>query len=224
MKDIFLLDLDDTLVDFPRAEHENFFRTLRRCGVPCDETLYARFHAINDALWKAHERGEITRERLVVKRFEDLFSLMDVGGAERAAAEYMDGFADICFPFDGAAGFLRILSGRGRAYLVTNGSARVQRAHVRLAGFEESLSGMFISEELGFHKPMPEFAAHVEGAVEGYVRERAVWIGDSLTSDMLCAKSVGIDFIRFDPSAVTPLSPASAQYASILSSLGFTSE
>ncbi len=207
MKDIFLIDLDDTLLDFPRAERQNFTETLASVGVKANAELYGRFHLINDALWRALERGETTREKLKIRRFELLFSEFGLGADAGAAGTfYYANFENICYPYAGAAEFLEELSQRGRVFLVTNGGARIQHSHVKLAGFGKYLSGMFISEEIGFDKPMPEFARHVEANIEGYDRARAVWIGDSLTSDMVCAKSVGIDFILYLPR------PSSALY------------
>ena len=200
MKDIFLLDLDDTLIDFHRAEEKNFFETLKFVGVKADGELYSRFHEINDGLWRALERGEVGREELKVLRFARLFAERGISADEgRASDFYFNNFENICFPFDGVYDFLEELCRRGRVYIVSNGGVRKQYAEVRLAGFGKYLSGMFISEEIGFDKPMPAFAHHVETHIEGYDRARAVWIGDSLTSDMVCAKSVGIDFILYLP-------------------------
>lgn len=70
MKDIFLLDIDETLFDFPREEREALWRTLKKRGVEPTEEMLARYHAINESYWKKLERGEITRARLVVERFE----------------------------------------------------------------------------------------------------------------------------------------------------------
>ena len=65
MKDIFLVDLDETLLDFPRAERENFHAVFARfAALPAG--AYERFHVINDGLWKLLERGEIAREVLKV--------------------------------------------------------------------------------------------------------------------------------------------------------------
>lgn len=198
MKDVFLFDLDETLVDFSRAEETNFFKTLGGFGIAADGALYARFHAINDGLWKLLERGGISREELKIRRFEQLFGECGIAADGAAvAAAYFGNFEEICFPYRGAQELLRKLAARGRIYLVTNGGARIQRSHVRLAGFEPFLSGVFISEEIGSDKPMPAFARYVESHIENYARERAVWVGDSLTSDMVCAKSVGIDFILY---------------------------
>ena len=70
MKDIFLLDIDETLFDFPREEREALWRTLKKRGAEPTEEMLARYHAINESYWKKLERGEITRARLVVERFE----------------------------------------------------------------------------------------------------------------------------------------------------------
>ena len=51
MKDIFLLDVDDTLLDFHRAEREQVVATLRAHGIAADADTAARFHVINDGLW-----------------------------------------------------------------------------------------------------------------------------------------------------------------------------
>ena len=103
MKDIFLFDLDETLVDFSRAEETNFFRTLGDFGIAADGALYARFHAINDGLWKLLEQGGISREELKVRRFEQLFGECKIAADGAAvAAAYFKNFEGICFPYRGA--------------------------------------------------------------------------------------------------------------------------
>ena len=84
MKDIFLLDVDDTLLDFHRAEREQLIATLMQSGIAADEGTAARFHVINDGLWKKLERGELTRERLAVERFEILLAELGVHPAHHA--------------------------------------------------------------------------------------------------------------------------------------------
>ena len=71
MKDIFLVDADETLLDFCRAEREALAFTLRMHGVSADERLYSRYHAINDELWKALERGERKRPARGAEVFEN---------------------------------------------------------------------------------------------------------------------------------------------------------
>ena len=53
-----LLDLDDTLLDFHRAEAEAIRHTLREFGIdPTDETIRL-YSKINRSCWEKLERGE----------------------------------------------------------------------------------------------------------------------------------------------------------------------
>lgn len=200
MKDIFLLDVDETLLDFKRGEREALSQTLDGAGMSADERVLSRFHEINDGLWKRLERGEITREKLVVLRFETLFSEFSfVGDAKRAAEEYFLQMREKAYLLAGAESFLQALSDMGRVYYVTNGSLTVQRSRLEKSGLIRYARRVFISEEVGVDKPSRLFAEAVEEGVPDYERRRAVWMGDSLTSDMLCAESAGIDFILYSP-------------------------
>lgn len=200
MKDIFLIDMDETLLDFPHAERENLRNALTRYGIGFDEARFARFHKINDDLWKLLERGGITREELKLRRFELLFGEFGIHArADEVAKTYFDGFPELCFPYEGAADFLRELASRGRVYIATNGGAHIQRRHIELAGFSPYLTDVFISEEMGADKPSQAFADGAASRIAGFERSRAVWIGDSLTSDMLCAEKMGVDFILYAP-------------------------
>lgn len=200
MKDIFLLDMDDTLFDFERAERENFRGTLASFGLPCGDGVYARFHAINEGLWRLLERGGISREELKVRRFRDLFEEFRIDADASAVADaYWRNFPSVCFPFAGAGAFLEALAARGKIYIVSNGGAAIQERHLQDAGFLPYITASFISETIGAEKPSKAFSDYVISHIEGFDRSRAVWIGDSLTSDMVCAKNAGIDFILFLP-------------------------
>ena len=64
-----------------------------------------------------------------------------------------------------------------------------------LAYFED----VFISEEVGHQKPSPEYVSYVASHIPAFVPARTLYVGDSLTSDMVCAKRLGVDFILFRP-------------------------
>ena len=198
MKNIFLLDMDETLLDFSKAERVNFFQALSAHGIAADDGMYARFHAINDGLWKLLEVGEMTREKLKRERFRLLFAEYGLPADSGAVADsYFAGFPDICFPYAGAREFLGELARRGRVYITTNGGAVIQRRHIALAGFAPYLSGVFISEEVGADKPSWPYIGAVKRGIGNFDPADAVYIGDSLTSDMVCAERLGTDFILF---------------------------
>lgn len=200
MKDLFLLDMDDTLLDFQRLERENLISVLTACGVAADGRVARRFHEINDGLWKALERGEINRPQIVTKRFELLFAELGVCADVQAVADaYFCGLADKCFPFEGMTEFLEELKKRGDVYIATNGATAVQQRHLTDAGIYPYVSGVFISDEIGANKPSEEFCRYVVGHIPDFRAERAVYVGDSLTSDQPCAGRMGVDFILFAP-------------------------
>lgn len=200
MKDIFLLDMDDTLLDFEKAERAGVFDTFRAIGLTADDCVAARFHEINDALWKALERGEIERERIVYKRFEILFAEYGIAKDAHGAADvYFEALALHCYPFEGMREFLAELKKRGRIYIVTNGSRYIQRRHLEDGGILPSCDGVFISEEIGHYKPSEGYCDYVRAHIAGFERERAVYLGDSLTADKVCADRLGVQFVRYLP-------------------------
>ena len=82
-----------------------------------------------------------------------------------------------------------------RVYITTNGGAKIQRSHIALAGFQPYLAGVFISEEVGADKPSAAYVEAVKRGIPDFDPARAVYVGDSLTSDMVCAERLGADFI-----------------------------
>ena len=61
MIETVLFDLDNTLLDFDRAEHEALRQTLLHlCGYAPEEML-RRYNAINRAQWKLLEQGKASK-------------------------------------------------------------------------------------------------------------------------------------------------------------------
>lgn len=69
-----LIDNDNTLMDFHAAEHAALREGLTEAGIEPTDAVCARYSAINDALWKALERGETTHAALKIARFAQLLA------------------------------------------------------------------------------------------------------------------------------------------------------
>ena len=67
--DYVLLDADNTLFDFDRAEHEALKRAMTERGYEFTEEAESLYLSINRALWAAFDRGEVEQKWLVVERF-----------------------------------------------------------------------------------------------------------------------------------------------------------
>lgn len=195
--------MDDTLFDFRRTEEINFCQTLAKFNVSANEQAFERFRDINIGLWQKFERGETTKEQIKLMRFSELFKELGIEtDVKKVALSYVENFKEICIPFDGAEGFLRELLGLGKIYIVTNGNTDIQMRHLTDSGFLPFIEKIFISDEIGYAKPSKEFAEHLKAHIEDFECGRAVWIGDSLTSDRGCAEVAGVDFILFAPHSI----------------------
>lgn len=197
-----LLDADETLLDFCRSEGYALETTLHAHGVSMTPTMQDRYHEINRSLWEQLERGEITRERLKVERFERF--LASIGLCTDAAVfntAYMSAIGEKGFVLEGAVELLQTLSKRFRICIITNGTASVQHTRLADSGLLPFVSDLFISEEIGADKPSPLFFDYVLSALGNPDKGELLIIGDSLTSDIRGGILAGIDTCWFNPYA-----------------------
>ena len=68
-----LLDLDNTILDFNTAERFALKRALNDLGLPFDERVLSLYHVLNIQHWEMLEDGLLTRDQVLVKRFEALY-------------------------------------------------------------------------------------------------------------------------------------------------------
>ncbi|MBP1758524.1 MAG: 5-nucleotidase YjjG [Firmicutes bacterium] len=198
--DYVLLDADNTLFDFDYSEKKALGATLTHYGYPMSQEHHQAYHQANKALWKSFERGEITQEEILARRFGGFMEL--VGGDYDPAAmneHFMDQLIAHGRLLPGAEDFCRSLHGRCNLVIVTNGVARVQRGRLERSPIRELFAGVFISTELGCQKPSKAYFDEVCRALPLPDRKRAIVVGDSLTSDILGGHNAGIDTIWYNP-------------------------
>lgn len=202
--DTFLLDVDDTVFDFSACAKNALFAALSDSGIEPKEEYHARYLAINDRLWGRLERGEIGHGALVEERFR-LF-LKEIGredvSPEDLNARYVSRLSLQTQTFAGAEEFLAELCKLGRIYIVTNGTACVQRERFSRFRMERFAAGVFISEEIGYYKPSHKFYRYCVAHIPRYRRERTLLIGDGLSSDIPMAQQAGVDCVWFNPKGV----------------------
>lgn len=198
IKHIFL-DLDDTILDFHKAETAAIEKTLAAFSIPVTEENKAQYSRINKECWEALERGEITRDALRLLRFSRFFEKIGATGCERAPAVYEGFLAQGHYFIEGAEALLRELYPKYKLYLATNGIAAVQAGRVASAGIGKYFAARFVSEEVGFNKPAREYFDACFKKIEGFSREEAAIVGDSLTSDIKGGAVAGIKTVWFNP-------------------------
>lgn len=196
-----LIDNDDTLMDFHLAERHALGDVLRRHGIPDNEDVRVLYHTINQALWKALERGETTQVELKVERFRQLLTALgrDGGDATALGEDFAGALGNYNFLLPGAEEFLRQVSAAMPVALITNGLSRIQRSRLATSPLTPMLSAVIISEEAGVAKPDPRLAFLSMEALGCTDPRQAVLMGDSLSSDVGCARAAGIDSIWLAP-------------------------
>lgn len=198
-----LFDADNTLLDFNRAEETAFHAAFSASGLFADARIYARYHEINDELWRMLERGEVTRERLITLRFELLLQEMGVednGKSLEISQNYFRELSRQRFLMDGAAEVCSVLADAYPMYIVTNGNLAVQESRFAGCGLEPYFKDVFISEKIGAAKPSPLFFDRVKAAVVDPDSAHYLVIGDSLSSDIAGAEAAGMDAVWLDHS------------------------
>lgn len=203
-KTAFLLDADETVLDFIRSSKESFLSAMCTAGLSAIEGEYALFKRINDGLWREYERGEVSKARLVVERFARLFEQTGVS-ADPASVNriYFTTLSRTGYLLPGADEFLTALSACGKVFLVTNGTPAAQYGRLDALGIRGRFDGIFVSDEIGYAKPDRRFYEYVFSRT-GLCAEDCLVIGDSLSSDIRGANNAGIESIWYAPNGGKP--------------------
>lgn len=193
-----LFDADNTLLDFDESERQALREALEKCPLGFTDHVCSRYHAINAAEWKRLEKGQTTRERLRVERFEKLFFEFGFDGrefGEKTADIYMERLCTKAYMIDGALDVLKALSNKYDCYIITNGTASVQRHRLAKTGICDLVKHVFISEDIGHSKPDKAFFDKVFKYINDSDKSAYLVIGDSLTSDIQGAVNAGVDSV-----------------------------
>ena len=73
-----LFDADNTLFDFDRSNRAAFDAVCAAFDLPDDDEAFALYERCNNAMWAAFDRGECTKDFLVVQRFRNFFAALGV--------------------------------------------------------------------------------------------------------------------------------------------------
>lgn len=205
MMEFLFLDLDDTILDFHKAERIALSKTLAGFGLEPTEEVLARYHVINRLHWERLERGELTRDQVLEGRFRVLFT--ELGHPVDAVAvtrcyERNLGIGHYFLP--GAQEAVQRLHEKYRLFLASNGTASVQHARLTSAGLYPYFEKVFISQDIGHNKPSKEYFDVCFSQIPGFDPEKAMMVGDSLTSDILGGIRAGIRTCWVNPNHLPP--------------------
>ena len=193
MYEFLLLDMDDTILDFKKAEEVALKKTLHSFSLEPTGEVCARYSQINQGYWEMLERKEVTREELKVRRFFDLFREYGIEvDSALCAKRYVENLAQGHYFIPGAAEAVERLSKKYKLYMVSNGATDVQLSRLNSAGIEKYFQKIFISQQVGVDKPDKLFFERCFARIPDFDRKKAMIVGDSLTSDIQGGRNAGI--------------------------------
>lgn len=205
IKNIFF-DIDETLLDFSKSEKVALRGALESFCIEPSDAILKRYSEINLQQWKRLERGEITHYEVKINRFRILFEEFGVLNVkpEDITKAYEARLGDCAFLIDEAQEVVKKLSNDGyRLFVVTNGTAHVQRDRLKHVGLYDLFENIFISQDLGVNKPDIAFFEKAAASIDGFAKDETLIVGDSLTSDMKGGKCFGLTTVWFNRAFLT---------------------
>ena len=200
MIEFLFLDLDDTILDFHKAERIALGKTIRSFGLEPTEEILNQYHEINKWHWEQLELGKLTREEVLRNRFQVLFTELGLRvDAEACAKVYEKNLSTGHWFLPGAEEAVDRLSKKYRLFLASNGTASVQKGRMTSANLYRFFETVFVSQEIGHNKPSKAYFDACFARIPGFDREKAMIVGDSLSSDIKGGIQAGIKTVWVNP-------------------------
>ena len=191
--EFILIDLDQTIFDFKKAEEMALGKTIRAFGLEPTEEVISRYKVINAGLWAQLELGTVTHQQVLEDRFGNLFAEFGVAVDKVACSTaYGNGLSERHYYLPGAEEALEKLQGKCHLYIASNGTASVQRRRMDSADLYRFFDDIFISQEIGAEKPALEFFEGAFAKIPGFDRSKTMIVGDRLSSDIQGGNHAGI--------------------------------
>ena len=200
MIEFLFLDLDDTILDFRKAEYIAIGKTIGDFGVEPTDEVRKLYHEINKWHWEQLDLGALTREEVLVNRFGVLFEkLGKTVDAVACARAYEKNLSQGHWFLPGAEEAVDALSKKYRLFLASNGTASVQKGRMTSANLYRFFETVFVSQEIGHNKPSKAYFDACFSTIPGFDKEKAMIVGDSLSSDIKGGINAGIKTVWVNP-------------------------
>ena len=201
MFEYLFLDLDDTILDFHKAEHLAIGKVMQHFGVEPTEERRARYSQINKWHWHQLELKKMTRDEVLEGRFAMFFEELGIRVDRYAVARLYEEYLSQGHWFmPGAEEAVEVLHKKYRLFLASNGTASVQKGRMTSANLYRFFEISFVSQEIGHNKPSKEYFEAAFARIPGFDKSKCLMVGDSLTSDIQGGINAGIKTCWVNPS------------------------
>lgn len=199
---VIIFDADHTLIDYLEDEKAVLRELLPTLGIEPTEETVSECDDISNETWEEAGLNNVNDpyiqknyHHLYVTHTEDLFKNLfsrypSEADPKEAGLRFLKMLERPSILCEGAKGTLKALYGKYVICIATNATSSLQRA--RLQSIKDWIDHVYISEEVGFIKPLPPFFLHILKEL-GVSKEDCLMVGDSLSSDIAGANASGID-------------------------------
>lgn len=196
---LLIFDIDDTLFDYSKTERKALCSTCKDYSIELPENvLYKYYKKANKTVHESF--GEITIDKLPLfrtKRINLFFSLLDIK-CNDPEIFYKTMLLYSCHGdlIEGVTETLSILNNR-ILVAATNGTDFPRKDKLLNSPIARYFNGFYSAESIGVSKPHPAF---YETIIMNYdvSKDEVLIIGDSLSTDILCAQILGIHSCWFN--------------------------
>ncbi len=166
------------------------------------QSFHTAYKKINAELWRQYGKGEISKDKLRVKRFYDALLHFDVKNkvlAEQLAEGYVETSPYQTNLFPNTHETLSFLKSEGfEMHIITNGFKEIQNIKLANSGIRDYFDVVLCSEEVGKHKPALAVFSNALTRANASAKE-SLMVGDNYKADVLGAERAGICGVLFDP-------------------------
>ena len=198
---VLLFDIDDTLLDFDKAETASINECFIKYNIKYDDEVVRKYKEINLSYWKMFEKGLITIPELMVDRFRTLLSLYQKDLVD-SAVEFNDYYLSRLNLkneiIEDADIVIKELKKKYQIYPASNGVGATQVERVESSKLKGLFDKYYISGFIGYQKPQKEFFDYIMNDLKDIKKEEILMIGDSLSSDIMGGINYGIDTCYFN--------------------------
>jgi putative hydrolase of the HAD superfamily len=202
-------DLDHTLWDTDKNAEESLrelFKelALEKKGIPGFEAFHDTYKSHNEKLWGLYAENKVGKEAVRTHRFLHTFhdfGIDDQPAALTLATEFIARTPYKTHLIEGTIELLEHLHGRYTMSIITNGFPESQYVKMNSSGLNKYFDHVFISEEVGIHKPDPKIFHHAMKASGAEQTEKCMMIGDTFQTDIFGALNAGMKPVHYSANA-----------------------
>ena len=198
---VILIDIDDTLLDFDKAETSSIIECLNQYDIKYSEEAVKKYKEINLDHWHMFENGLTTIPELMVNRFKVFLGIYKpelVDHANEFNNCYLSRLNEKNDIIDGADVVIKELL---KGYVVipaSNGVGETQVKRLETSLLQGLFKKYYISGFIGYQKPQKEFFDYIFKDLDSINKQEILMIGDSLSSDIQGGINAGIDTCWFN--------------------------